>query len=88
MTIQMITCSGCDATWTGLGRAHCSKCHRSFSTVPLFDMHRDQRGEHGRCIDPEDVRDSYGYRRLFFRHGMWCGPEMTEEQRARLVGVR
>lgn len=34
----MITCGGCPSTWTALGAAHCSACHRTFSNVGLFDL--------------------------------------------------
>lgn len=52
-----ITCPRCDAAWTGLATAHCSACHRTFTTVSAFDKHRD--GSHSRgtrhCVDPETV---------------------------------
>lgn len=51
---SILTCSGCSNTWSGsaLGRCHCAGCHRTFSGRVSFDSHRDQRGDHGRCIDP------------------------------------
>ena len=74
------TCSGCDAKWTAMKAAHCaaSECHRTFSTPVLFDRHR----VNGRCVDPETIisapRDgSPGERVMFFRDGMWRGPEWT-----------
>ena len=79
-----ITCGGCDATWTAPGACHCGGCHRLFATLPLFDAHRSAEGAHGACLDPETVVGEYGQRRLFFRAGMWRGPELTEEQRANL----
>lgn len=33
------TC-GCGRGWTGLVSAHCALCHRHFSTVKNFDLHR------------------------------------------------
>jgi len=59
-----------------MGAAHCSGCHRTFSTANLFDRHRVD----GRCSDPESIiskpRDgSVGERVMFFRDGMWRGPE-------------
>lgn len=36
----MITCGGCDRTWTGLRRAHCSACHQTFGGITSFDSHR------------------------------------------------
>jgi hypothetical protein len=86
-----ITCGGCDATWTGTGRAHCSAsgCHRTFATAALFDRHRSAAGEHGTCLDPETlVNRESGERLMFHRDGMWRSPEMTEEQKAKAFGGR
>lgn len=86
---RVITCGGCDATWTGTGRAHCaaSGCHRTFAAAALFDLHRSARGEHGSCLDPESIRHGKtGERLMFYRNGMWRGPEMTEEQKAKAFG--
>lgn len=46
-----ITCGGCDTTWTGVHRAHCSACHRTFNSPTGFDRHR--RGGH--CADPAEL---------------------------------
>jgi hypothetical protein len=81
-----ISCGGCPTTWTGEGRAHCSKCHRLFSSVSTFDRHRSMAGPHGTCLDPETVTNGDGIRLLFFRNGMWCGPEMTDQQKAAAFG--
>lgn len=81
------TCSGCDATWTANGSCHCGGCHRLFATIALFDAHRSADGDHGSCLEPEKVLGRDGERRLFFRDGMWRGPELTEEQRAKLASV-
>ena len=35
-----ISCGTCPNTWTGNAKAHCSGCHRTFSTVGAFDRHR------------------------------------------------
>lgn len=78
------TCGGCDATWTAPNAAHCGGCHRQFATVALFDAHRSADGDHGTCLDPATVVGRHGERRLFFRAGMWRGPELTEAQRANL----
>jgi hypothetical protein len=83
------TCGGCDATWTGDGRAHCSACHRTFAGVGLFDRHRSMAGERGACADPAALRHGEtGEPVMFLRHGMWCGPEMTDEQKAAAFGGR
>jgi hypothetical protein len=85
--VPPITCSGCPATWTATTAAHCSGCHRTFSGIGLFDLHRSQYGERGSCIDPDNVRNQAGYRVMFHRDGMWRGPESTDEQKARLRRV-
>lgn len=59
------TCGGCDATWTGLGAAHCAArgCHRTFTGVSAFDKHRSRKyrevdgrrvlvRDYGQCHDP------------------------------------
>ena len=55
--------------------------------MSLFDAHRSADGDHGTCLDPATVVGRHGERRLFFRAGMWRGPELTEEQRATLAKV-
>lgn len=50
-TTPRITCGGCDNTWTGTHRAHCSVCHHTFNSPWLFDRHR----RHGHCLDPADL---------------------------------
>jgi hypothetical protein len=56
--------------------------------VSLFDAHRDHHGEHGSCRDPATVVDSQGRRRMWFRDGMWRGPEMSAERVARVKSGR
>ena len=73
--------------WTAAGAAHCSACHRLFASVSLFDAHRSQDGPHGTCLDPETVLSRDGERRLFFRDGMWRGPEMSAERLEQLGRV-
>ena len=47
-------CPHCNGTWTGLTTCHCSSCHRTFSSISAFDMHRS--GSHAEstrhCVDP------------------------------------
>lgn len=82
MAAQLIAC-GCGERWSGVAAAHCAGCHRTFSAPGLFDKHRSARGEHGTCLDPAEVRQvRTGERVMFFRDGMWRGPEMTDEQLA------
>ena len=76
----VITCSGCDNTWTGQGRMHCSGCHRLFAGLGLFDAHRrDVRGS-GTCLDPATLPA------MRLDNGVWRGPEMTDEQKAKRFG--
>lgn len=84
----LITCGGCDATWTAQGAAHCaaSGCHRTFSAAGLFDKHRSTPGEHGRCLDPATLTARDGSALFEFRDGMWRGPEMTDEAKAARFG--
>jgi hypothetical protein len=76
-----ITCGGCDARWTGQSVAHCAACHRSFSVNAHFDLHRSPKGEHGTCLDPATITDSDGNPKLFWRDGLWRGPQVSEDQR-------
>jgi hypothetical protein len=83
----VIVHSRCDQQWTALGAAHCGECHRTFSSTGLFDKHRYVFGEHGACLDPAEMMNK-GQRAAYFRDGMWRGPELSDEQRARLYGTR
>lgn len=40
MTIALCSCG---REWTGLQQAHCTVCHRHFSTVENFDIHGVKR---------------------------------------------
>jgi hypothetical protein len=76
-------CSGCDARWGGVERAHCASCHRTFAGVWLFDKHRAVTGCRGRCQDPAGLVEG-GKRIAFLRDdGIWHGPQMTAADRAR-----
>jgi len=35
-----VPCAGCGQRWYGIDRAHCANCHRTFSDVESFDLHR------------------------------------------------
>ena len=89
-TAPPITCSGCTNTWTAGGAAHCAApgCHRLFSTPRLFDLHRSVKGEHGACLDPEEIFNGSGERVMYLRDGMFRGPEMTAEQKLARFGNR
>lgn len=83
---SLITCSGCDATWTALGAAHCAGCHQTFSGLTLFDRHRSIVGEHGRCYIPAVLVGRSGAPLCEFRDGMWRFPEMTDAEKAARFG--
>jgi hypothetical protein len=89
---QVNTCSGCRATWTGLSACHCSGCHNTFAGLVLFDAHRIQHGGSGACRRPADMVMTGGLREgepvMFFREGIWRGPEMTDEQKFARFGDR
>lgn len=82
---RLLTCSGCPETWTAAGAAHCGApgCHRTFAGATLFDRHRHARGEHGGCLAPAAICAPNGERIMFFRDGMWRGPEAGEDLKAR-----
>jgi hypothetical protein len=84
------TCGSCSATWTGTSVCHCAGCHHTFVSSTLFDAHRTQLGERGVCRRPADLTLTSGPRTgepvMFFREGMWRGPEMTEEQKLARFG--
>lgn len=66
------TCGGCDNRWSGVNRAHCSACHRTFAAPKWFDQHR----VNAKCVDPETImvtpRDGSPQRRSqAFRNGVW-----------------
>jgi hypothetical protein len=76
-----VQCGSCGVKWTGLSRAHCGACHRTFSGVTYFDRHRSVAGEHGGCLDPAGLTDSAGGPAMVLRDGLWAGPEMTDEEK-------
>jgi hypothetical protein len=82
VTPRRITCSGCDAVWTAMSAAHCAGCHRTLAGSTLFDRHRHARGDHGSCLDPATLLGPTGDRIMFFRDGMWRGPEASDELKA------
>ncbi|HEX5345953.1 MAG TPA: hypothetical protein VFW64_02455 [Pseudonocardiaceae bacterium] len=86
------SCSGCSAVWTGARTAHCSACHSTFATESLFDAHRSIAGCYGTCRDPATLTYRAGQRAgeqvMFWRDGLWRAPEMTDEEKVAMVGVR
>lgn len=79
------TCSGCDARWTGISRAHCAGCHRTFAGPSLFDAHRRDG-----CLDPETILSkpkdgSAPQRVMYLVDGLW---QTTEERIDHGAGLR
>lgn len=86
---EIATCGGCDQTWTAIGAAHCGACHTApFSTARLFDLHRTAIGEHGRCLNPGQIRNRADEQVMFLRDGMWRGPELTDDEKTARFGSR
>lgn len=84
------SCSGCGATWTGVGAAHCGGhgCHATFDSVTLFDAHRmttRNPADPGRCQHPATLREA-GRRTHFFQDGMWRGPASEDSYRHKEAG--
>ncbi len=90
MSGNVITCSGCDATWTGLTTCHCAACHRTFAGVWLFDKQRHPHGEHGGCLDPAELRNGRTGEPLAVlgADGNWNRPPMPADAVARLKAAR
>ena len=74
-----ITCRHCGGWWTGLISCHCAGCHRSFTGVGAFDIHRSR----GKCADPATILTKTGEHALipadkpwpgWSRPGTWRGP--------------
>jgi hypothetical protein len=57
---RWITCNGCDHRWTGLSACHCAACHRTFTGIRAFDIHRTG----GHCNDPVTLVNRNGAPRL------------------------
>jgi hypothetical protein len=83
-----ITHGACGLWWTGINRAHCPACHRTFSGDSAAEKHRV--GTFGpdsdrHCVDPADVglvaRDmAYGV--------LWGWPSPDEDKAAYLAEHR
>jgi hypothetical protein len=66
-------CIVCKERWTGMNRAHCTGCHRTFNSVGGFDKHRKDL----KCLDPESIGMEMNEK------GIWSTP-MNEELKKRL----
>jgi hypothetical protein len=75
------TCGGCASTWTGANMAHCRACCETFSSVALFDLHR----QGGMCTHPGSIVYGEGHRRAGEPRmrqndrGVWIGNEPVPE---------
>jgi hypothetical protein len=67
------TCGGCDNRWSGVSRAHCSGCHRTFAGFGPFDRHRRELKGEGICVDPNLIasREHPEIRQMFLTDGIW-----------------
>lgn len=50
------TCSNCATQWVGLNLCHCTVCHRTFTILRWFDIHRSG----GVCADPAGLKHESG----------------------------
>lgn len=57
----------CGANWGGYNRCHCSACHRTFSGLTYFDMHR----RYGKCVDPGSIKKKDGTLVMRFENDIW-----------------
>ncbi len=60
----MGSCVVCRERWTGLSRAHCTGCHKTFNSVSAFDKHRPNMI----CIDPVKIKMEMSNK------GIWSKP--------------
>jgi len=56
-------CVKCREKWTGLSRAHCTGCHRTFNSVGAFDRHR----VNFKCLDPVDLGMKMDEKGIWFK---------------------
>jgi hypothetical protein len=93
--VDWITCSGCDNHWTGLAVMHCSKCHRTFTGISAFDLHRT--GSHAAstrtCLDPVTVFNKAGEHSLVevtrqYWSGWGCPGDDTRFENEDILGPR
>ena len=60
----MTRCTTCNRTWTGLAEAHCTSCHRHFTTASAFDLHRVGPTDTRHCTDPTTLTRGDGAPKL------------------------
>lgn len=82
-------CRRCGLTWMATGLAHCAGCCRSFTSVGLFDRHRVAVLTSGTpCLNPAELMDKGEPAMIRRDDGVWRGPILSEEAKARLKGSR
>lgn len=82
LAAPVAACARCGVTWGGLARCHCSACHLTFSALSYFDQHRWHKDGRDGCWHPSEL--STRGQPLVCRDGIWGGPELSAEQKARL----
>lgn len=85
--VAAITHGDCGTAWSGLSVAHCAGCGRTFSGTTLFDRHRTNAGERGKCLDPNTLTARDGTKVCEFRDGMWRFPGMSDADKVARFGV-
>jgi hypothetical protein len=50
-------CKTCSIWWTGASTVHCVMCHRTFTTINVFDLHRVGPADRRECLDPATLKD-------------------------------
>lgn len=71
----MGNCIVCKESWTGINKAHCTGCYRTFKGVNAFDLHRVGF----KCKKPEDIG-------MVMKAGIWSKP-MPDSQREYRCGL-
>ena len=66
-------CRKCGDKWSGLRRAHCTGCHKTFNSLGGFDKHRKDF----KCLDPGDLG------MVMSDDGIWSSP-MSETYKTTL----
>lgn len=75
----------CGVVWRQRGdrTGHCSRCHRNWEGVAVFDAHQRLNPDGSvLCLHPTDVR--HQRQRLTLVDGAWRGPGMTDSALASL----
>lgn len=66
-------CGKCPARWDGANFCHCPECHRTFTGITGFDLHRVGTLDDRRCdVNQRDKRRNL--RLVESRPGIWGAP--------------